>query len=37
MGLFERISKVIFPGECEFDGDYFRGESIFNQPQLIGM
>ena len=36
MGLFELISHIIFPNEYDFDGEYFRGEPIFNQPQLLG-
>ena len=36
MGLFELISHIIFPYEYDFDGEYFRGEPIFNQPQLLG-
>ena len=36
MGLFELISHIIFPDEYNFDGDYFRGQPIFNQPQLLG-
>ena len=36
MGLFELISHIIFPNEYIFDGDYFRGQPIFNQPQLLG-
>ena len=36
MGLFELISHIIFPNEFDFDGEYFRGEPIFNQPQLLG-
>ena len=36
MGLFELISHVIFPNEYDFDGEYFCGRPIFNQPQLLG-
>ena len=36
MGLFELIAHIIFPNEYEFDGEYFCGRPIFNQPQLLG-
>ena len=36
MGLFELISHIIFPNEYDFDGEYFCGRPIFNQPQLLG-
>ena len=37
MNFGDRITKVIFPDEYVFDGDYYRGRPIMNQPQFDGM
>ena len=36
MNFYERITNIIFPHEFLFDGDYYRGKTIMNQPQLLG-
>ena len=37
MKFYERITKIIFPDEYVFNNDYYRGQTIMNQPQLIGL
>ena len=36
MKFYERITNLIFPDQHIFKNEYYRGQTIMNQPQLIG-
>lgn len=36
MKFYERITNLFFPDQYIFKNEYYRGQTIMNQPQLIG-
>lgn len=37
MSFCDRVTKMMFPDEYVFEGEYYRGHPILNQPQFDGM